>query len=355
MTNWNLNIDGCEISTNSKAYIIAEIGHNHQGSMELCKELIDAAINCGVSACKLQTRNNKTLFTKQVYNSAYTSSNSYGSTYGEHREALEFSYEQLEHLVTYARNKKMTLFSTAFDEASADLLFEIGMPAFKIASGDLTNTPLLKHLAKLGRPMLVSTGGGTMIDVRRAYDTIMPHNQSLCILQCTAAYPVKAKEVNLNVISTFSNVFNDIAIGLSDHTENNITALAAYALGARVIEKHFTLDRAMKGSDHNFSLTPAMMKNMVDNLNFLADAMGDGLKCSYESEQKALSKMRKTLVAASDLPVGHVLESHDLIAKTSPSGLPPYRKELLLGHSLKKALSLDEYITEEHIGTTLDI
>ena len=160
--------------------MIAEIGHNHQGDIEKCKAMFRAAAECGADAVKLQKRDNRALFTREMYDSIYNSENAYAPTYGEHREKLEFSREQYLELKAYADELGILFFSTAFDRPSADLLAEIDMPAFKIASGDLTNTPLLKHVAQFGKPMIISTGGATLEDAQRAYDAIMPINtQSL--------------------------------------------------------------------------------------------------------------------------------------------------------------------------------
>lgn len=344
-----IEIDGYKINDASAPYVIAEIGHNHQGSVELCEKVIDAALEAGASAGKLQKRNNSAIFTKAFYDSAYTSPNAYAPTYGAHREALEFNKTQIEQLIAYARSKSFTLFATAFDEVSADQLAEAGATAIKIASGDLTNTPLLRHAAQLGLPMLVSTGGGTMMDVRRAYDTIMPINPQLCLFQCTANYPPVPEEVNLKVVTTYMNTFPDAVIGLSDHTVDDATAIAAVTLGARVIEKHFTLDRTMKGSDHALSLDPPAMKAMVARLTMVSAAMGDGIKRRYPGEERGLQKMAKALVARTSLPSGHVITPQDLIAKTPPDGRPPYEKELFLGQRLNAPLKADEAISEAHI------
>ncbi len=188
-------------------YVIAEIGHNHQGKLELAKEMFKAAKECGADAVKLQKRDNRGLFTAAGYNKPYDNPNSFGATYGEHREALEFGEAEYKELQAYATEIGVTMFATAFDFSSADFLEKFDMPAYKMASGDLKNIPLLTHVAKFQKPMIISTGGGTMEDVNRAYDAIMPINQQLCILQCTAGYPAEFNELNLSVITTFRERF----------------------------------------------------------------------------------------------------------------------------------------------------
>jgi 3-deoxy-D-manno-octulosonate 8-phosphate phosphatase KdsC-like HAD superfamily phosphatase len=178
------------------------------------------------------------------------------------------------------------------------------MPAFKIASGDLTNTPLLRYVAALGRPMFLSTGGGTLEDVERAVDTILALNEQLCVMQCTAAYPCEVEELNLGVIETYRERFPELVVGLSDHQSGIAMSIVGYMLGARVIEKHFTLNHAWKGSDHAFSLMPEGMRRLVRDLHRVPDALGDGVKRPLASEERPLEKMGKQLVATRDLPAG---------------------------------------------------
>ena len=241
-------------SDGDDAYVIAEIGHNHQGDLEKCKQLFKAAVEAGASAVKLQKRDNRALFTKEMYDSPYNSENAYAPTYGAHRDRLEFDEEDYRELQRYAKELNILFFSTAFDFPSADFLENLDMPAFKIASGDLTNTPLLKYVASFGKPMIISTGGGVMENVRRAYDTIMPLNTNLCIMQCTSGYPPAYEELNLRVIETFRREFPDIVIGFSAHDSGIAMPLVGYMLGARIFEKHFTLNRTWKGTDQAFSL-----------------------------------------------------------------------------------------------------
>ncbi|HEY1333676.1 MAG TPA: N-acetylneuraminate synthase family protein, partial [Myxococcaceae bacterium] len=238
----------------SHCYVIAEVGHNHQGDVEKCKELFRVARECGADAVKLQKRDNRALYTREMYDKPYDNENSFGATYGEHREALEFGRDEYRELQRYCREIGITFFATAFDLPSADFLQSLDMPAYKIASGDLRTTPLLRHVARFGKPMIVSTGGAAMEDILRAYDAIMPINPQLCFLQCTASYPASAEDLNLNVITTLRARFPELVVGLSDHENGIAMAVAAYVLGARVVEKHFTLNHTWKGTDHAFSL-----------------------------------------------------------------------------------------------------
>jgi len=336
------HVDSQRINDDTDCYVIAEIGHNHQGDIEKAKALFRAAKECGVNAVKLQKRDNRSLFTRALYESVYANENSYGPTYGAHREALELGRDAYKELKQYAREIGITFFATAFDHASADLLAELDMPAFKVASGDLKNTPLLKHIASFGKPMIVSTGGGTLDDVKRVYNAVMPLNRQLCLLQCTAMYPVEPEDMNLRVITTLRETFPDIVIGLSDHQSGIAMAVVGYTLGARVIEKHFTLNRAWRGSDHAFSLEPVGMRKMVRDLKRARVALGDGVKRVLPGEERPLYKMAKKLVAARDLPAGTVLTAQDIAIKSPNDGLPPYEFSNLIGRTLTRNLQADE-------------
>jgi sialic acid synthase len=324
---------------------VSIIGHNHQGDLGKAKEFFRSAKECGVNAVKLQKRDNRTLYTRAMYNMPYENENSFGPTYGAHREALEFGREEYAELQRYARELGLTMFATAFDFRSADFLADLDMPAYKIASGDLKNIPLLRYVARLGKPMIVSTGGGTMADVQRAYDAIMPLNRNLCLLQCTASYPADPEQMNLRVITTFRERFQDIVIGLSDHQNGISLAMVAYTLGARIIEKHFTLNRAWKGTDHAFSLEPGGMRRLVRDLQRAGQALGDGIKRIYPSEDKPLVKMAKKIVAARNLPAGHKLTMDDLALKSPNDGLPLNQLDCVLGMKTRRSFEEDDNIS----------
>ena len=340
-----LVIDGRRIADDSDCFVIAEIGHNHQGSVERAQELFVLAKQCGVDAVKLQKRDNRSLFTRKLYDTPYDNENSFGATYGAHREALELDAASYAELQACARELGLVFFATAFDEASADLLDELDLPAYKIASGDLRNTPLLRHVASFGKPLIVSTGGATLEDVDRAVETVTAINPQLCLLQCTAAYPAAVEELELGVITTYRERYPELVVGLSDHQDGIAMAPVAYMLGARVIEKHFTSSHTAKGTDHAFSLMPEGMRKLVRDLRRVPLAVGDGVKRPLASEAKPLQKMGKQLVASRDLPLGHVLDTGDLVAKSpAEGGLPPYALDELLGQTLVRPLSEDEPI-----------
>lgn len=334
----------------SDCYVIAEIGHNHQGSLEKCKELFYAAHRAGADAVKLQKRDNKTLYTRAAYDKPYENRNSYGPTYGAHREFLEFGKGQYRELQALAADLGLDFFATAFDIPSAEFLAGLEMPAFKIASGDLRSIPLLKFVAALGKPVILSTGGGTFEDIVRAYDAIAPINPNICIMQCTAGYPPEWSELNLRVIDTLRRRFPEIVIGFSSHDSGIAMAIAAYMLGARVIEKHFTLNRALKGTDHAFSLEPVGLTKMVRDLRRLRLALGDGLKKVYESERAPIEKMSKSIVAKRDLRRGQTIVATDLAMKSPGGGLSPAEWENVIGKVVISDLSEDEIFSWDKIS-----
>jgi N-acetylneuraminate synthase/sialic acid synthase len=342
-----LRIADVEITDASKCYVIAEIGHNHQGSVDQARKLFDEAKAAGADAVKLQKRDNRSLYTHDLYHKPYENENSYGATYGEHREYLEFGRAEYAELQAYGAEIGIAFFATAFDIPSADFLADLDMPAYKIASADLINTPLLRHVAEIGKPMILSTGGATLDDVRRGYEAVAEINDQVAILQCTAGYPAEWDQLDLRVISTYRELFPTAVAGLSSHDNGIAMAVAAYVLGARIVEKHFTLNRALKGTDHRFSLEPQGLRKMVRDLTRTHIALGDGTKSMYPSETDPIIKMAKKLVAARSLPAGHTLRVEDIALKSPGDGLPPYELDRLVGRTLRHPVGEDSALTFE--------
>jgi N-acetylneuraminate synthase/sialic acid synthase len=337
-----LEIDGVRVDDEAEPFVIAEIGANHQGDLDIAKAMFSKAKECGANAVKLQKRDNRSLFTREMYETPYDNPNAYGATYGAHREALEFGWDEYQELQKYAIELNITMFATPSDFESVNFLEELNVPLYKVASADLKNTPLLECVASTGKPVIMSTGGGTIEDVQRAYDTIMPINEQLCICQCTASYPAEAEDMNLRVITTLRERFPDVVAGLSDHQSGISMALVAYVLGARIFEKHFTLNRALRGTDHAFSLEPSGLSKLVRDLRRARLALGDGEKRPLECENPALTKLGKKLVAARDLESGHVLARKDVALKSPADGLPPYELVNVLGKKLTRPLATDQ-------------
>jgi sialic acid synthase len=289
-----LQIGSRLVSDATPALVIAEIGGNHGGSVETAVQMIRIASACGADAVKFQCRDNQTLYSDTLLNAAYENENSYGKTYGEHRKALELSDPALDTCCFEAERSNVLCFSTAFDELSVDRIVKLGMPAIKIASGGLTDKRLLRHAALAQLPIILSTGGGTFREIDDAVELITCYNNDLALLHCTAAYPVRDwSEHNLACIAALRERYPEFVIGWSGHDNGIALAVAAYALGARIIEKHFTLDRTAKGTDHAFSLEPAGLGKLVRDLRRAHAALGDGQKRYYPSEVAPISKMRR--------------------------------------------------------------
>lgn len=291
-----ITINGWRIADDLPCYVIAELGHNHGGSVAVAKRLITAAARAGAHAVKFQKRDNATLYSDALLRQPYDHEHSYGATYGEHRAALEFDADQYAACQQTARALGVACFATAFDESSADFLMSRKMPAIKIASGGLTDTALLTHVGRLGVPVIVSTGGGDWADVDAAVNLLTGLGTEFALLHCTAAYPVlRPEELNLLAIIEMRVRYPDVVIGWSSHDTGINMGLVAYAYGARILEQHFTLNRAMKGTDHAFSLEPKGLQTLCEDLKKAHLAKGDGVKQWYDSERKPIAKMRRVL------------------------------------------------------------
>ena len=327
------------------SFVIAEIGHNHKGSLKIAKELFYAAKKSGASAVKLQKRDNKELYTDKFYNQSYDHKNSYGSTYGKHRDFLEFSHSQYMELKKFAKKININFICTPFDESSVDFLEKVNLDGYKIASADLINTPLQIKIARTKKPIFLSTGGGNYEDIKRAYQTITKINKRLIILHCTASYPAELKDMNLNVIKILKKKFPKNLIGLSDHENGIDAASVAYMLGARVFEKHFTLNRSWKGTDHSFSLEPQGLEKLVRNLKRIPILLGSKEKKLLKSEIEPLKKMQKSIVASKNIKDGSKIKIQDLSFKSPGGGLKPYEYKKILNQKINKDIVKDSFIT----------
>jgi N-acetylneuraminate synthase/sialic acid synthase len=314
-----LTIGTRRISDNDPAYVCAELGSNHQGVVKVACQLIEAAAACGVSGVKLQKRAVDSLYTTTMLQTPYTHAHSFGPTYGAHRKALELNESAYISCRTIARSCGVDLFATAFDEPSVDFLLKIGVPAIKVASGGLTDAPLLDCVARGGVPIVLSTGAGVDAEIDRAVQILTRHTTQIALLHCTAAYPVRDwGELNLRCITTLRERYPDLVIGWSGHVSGIATAVAAYVLGARMIECHFTTNRANKGTDHAFSLEPVGLRKLVRDLERTRVAMGDGVKVIYESEKAPIAKMRR-----SNTPTGFQITGNiaDVFPEPCPASL----------------------------------
>ncbi|MBU0581103.1 MAG: N-acetylneuraminate synthase family protein [Candidatus Margulisbacteria bacterium] len=329
-------------------FIIAEVGINHQGDINIAKKLIDVASFCGADAVKFQKRKIERILTKEGLDMSYDNLNSFGKTYGEHKYALELSEDDYLNLKTYAENKGLVFLASAWDEDSADFLESLGIDAYKVASADLTNLPLLEHISKKGKTIILSTGMATMEDVEEAVNHIKKWNDQLILLQCTSTYPCQFEEVNLNVMQTLKEKF-DCPVGYSGHEKGIAISSAARALGACMIEKHVTLDRTMKGGDHAASLEPEGLRLIVRDVRSIEKALGKTEKELQESEIPIKKKLAKSLVSKAAIAKGTEITREMLTTKGPGTGLPPKYFYLLPGKKAIMDIPEDVVIKEEHI------
>jgi len=344
-----LQLGNKNVGDGHPAFIIAEIGINHQGDVSIAKNLIQKAKECGADAVKLQKRSISRILTKSGLEMAYDNRNSFGKTYGEHKIALELSEADYRELNIFCQKLDIIFCASGWDEESIGFLDELGIPFFKMASADLTNFPLLIHTAKKNKPMILSTGMADMKMVQAAYSQVNPINNQIAILQCTSTYPSAFSEVHLNVLQTYMKEFPDTVIGYSGHEQGIAIPPAAVALGAKIIERHFTLDRTMKGGDHAASLEPQGFAKMVRDIRHIEEAMGNTEKKIQESEAPVFRKLAKSIVSAVNINSGETITTEMLTTKGPGTGISPMRLNELLGKISKIDIPADQVIMEEDI------
>ena len=344
-----LQLGNLKAGEGQRVFIIAEIGINHQGNVNIARELVKTAKECGANAIKLQKRSISRILTKEGLEMPYDNRNSFGKTYGEHKKALELSNSDYQTLNTYCRDLDIIFSASGWDEESIDFLDELDVPFFKMTSADMTNFPLLTHTAQKDKPMIMSTGMANMEMVKSAYSLVQPINNQIAILQCTSTYPSAFSEVHLNVLQTYIKEFPDAIIGYSGHEQGIAISAAAVALGAKIIERHFTLDRTMKGGDHSASLEPQGFAKMVRDIRAIEDAMGNSQKVIQESEAPVFKKLAKSIVSAVEITSGTPITIDMLTTKGPGTGLSPMRINELVGKTSTRDIPADQVITNEDI------
>lgn len=333
----------------SKVLIIAEAGVNHNGSLENAFKLIDAAVDAGVDYVKFQTFKSENLVSKSAKKADYQILNTGNSTDSQYEmlKKLELSHENHELLIDYCKQKNIQFFSTAFDLDSLEYLKEIGLDLVKIPSGEITNLPYLRKAAQLFNKVILSTGMCTMEDIEAAINVFLKENikkEDITILHCNTEYPTPMNDVNLKAMLSIQHEFGT-DIGYSDHTLGIEVPVAAVALGASVIEKHFTLDNTMEGPDHAASLEPLQLKEMVKAIRNIEKAIsGDGLKKPSESEMKNMGIARKSIVAATSISKGEIFTEENLTIKRPGTGISPMKWDEIIGKVATKDFSTDDLI-----------
>jgi len=342
-----IRIGGRPVGKDHPCLIIAEAGVNHNGSPEMARRLVDAAAEAGADCVKFQTFKTELLASRDAPKAAYQ----VRTTGGEESQfdmlrRLELSADAHRQLFARSREKGIMFLSTPFDPSSADFLDSLGVAAFKIGSGDLTNTPFLQHVARKGKPVILSTGMAWLGEVEEAVRAIRGAGcEDLVLLHCVSNYPADPRDANLRAMKTLAKAFG-VAVGFSDHTEGNEVALAAVVVGASVIEKHFTLDRTLPGPDHRASIEPGELKALVAGIRRVEQALGTGEKRPVDTEADVARAARKSLVMARDAAAGTVL-TEDLIAIRRPgTGLPPAMAKWLVGRKLRQ---------DAKAGTVIDL
>ena len=326
--------------------IIAEAGVNHNGSMELAKLLIDAAADAGVDYVKFQTFKAENLVTKEAKQAEYQQRNAQDDSQYAMLKKLELTQEQHYELIASCKQKGVRFLSTAFDFESVDFLHSLNLGVWKIPSGEITNYPYLKKIAQYGEPVILSTGMSTNEDIDAAIKALCDNGlkrEQITLLHCNTEYPTPMQDVNLRAMQQMKDRF-EVKVGYSDHTPGIEVPIAAVALGAEVIEKHFTLDKTLPGPDHKASLEPQELKAMVSAIRNIEQALGDGEKHVSESERKNMPIARKSIVAARDIKQGELLTEENLTTKRPGNGISPMRWNEVVGTKAIRDFKIDELI-----------
>lgn len=335
-----IDFNGTRVGDGLPAYIIAEIGQNHNGDVRIAKKLIDMAVRCGANAVKFQKRDIPSELTREAFDKPYDNSNSFGKTYGEHRLFLELDEQQHLELKEYAQALGITYFCTPCDVPSVELMERIGCPFYKVASRDLTNVPLLERLSKTKKPVIISTGMADLKDISDALAALNMGPREVVIMQCTSEYPCKLENVNLRAMETMRKKFGHL-VGLSDHTSGVIVSSAAAVMGAVMIEKHITLDRTMKGTDQPGSLEETGLKKLVEYIRATEIAKGDGEKIVNPATQQAKEKLARSITSSIFIAKGVEITEAMLCLKSPGTGLTWANRDKVIGRKAVRDIAPD--------------
>lgn len=330
-----------------RTLIIAEAGVNHNGDIEMAKQLVASAAAAGADLVKFQSFVASKIISADAPKADYQKQTTgTGESQYEMVRKLELSRRDHEVLIAECQRHNIGFFSTAFDAESFDMLVELGLDRIKVPSGELTNLPLLRYMTGLGKPVILSTGMASMGDIEAALEVVELNGTPrdlVTVLHCTTEYPAPMDEVNLRAMVSIKHAFG-VNVGYSDHTRGIEIPLAAVALGATVIEKHFTLDRNLPGPDHQASLEPHELKAMVDGIRNIERALGDGIKRASQSEIKNRAIARKSLVASRPIRAGEVFSADNLTAKRPGTGISPMRWDDVIGRQARRDFAQDELV-----------
>jgi len=331
-----------------RVLIIAEAGVNHNGSIKMAKQLIDVATEAGADIVKFQTFKAGKLVSKAARQAEYQKANLKNMDDSQYNMLKKLELDEVMHieLIDYCQQKGITFLSTGFDEESVDMLDRLGVPFYKIPSGEITNKPYLQHIARKLKPVVISTGMADLNEIKEALDVLTGEGLDLSmitVLHCNTEYPTPMEDVNLKAMLTIKETFK-VKVGYSDHTKGIEVAIAAVAMGAEVIEKHFTLDRNLPGPDHKASLEPDELKAMVSAIRNIELALGDGVKKASKSEIKNITIVRKSIVAIKEIKKGEIFSTQNIAAKRPGNGISPMRWDEIIGEKAIKEFKPDDLI-----------
>lgn len=332
-------------------FVIAEAGVNHNGSQELAEKLVDAAVEAGADAVKFQTFKAEKLISAAAPKADYQKETTGAAERQlEMVRRLEMPSEMTRAVAQYSASRGILFLSTGFDEQCVDLLDEIGVLAFKIGSGDLTNIPLLEFIARKNKPVILSTGMSYLEEVQTAFQALREAGcQELALLHCVSSYPANPEDANLTVLKTLRDTF-DVPVGFSDHSLRNEIAIAAVALEANIIEKHLTLDTSLPGPDHRVSLTPEAFRGLVQSIRLVEAARGDGIKKPQPGEENVREVARRSIVAASTIPSGTTISREMLAFKRPGTGISPAQWKSVVGKRTVREIPFDALINSKDLA-----
>ena len=331
----------------NSTFIIAEIGVNHNGSVDLAKEMVKSASICGVDAVKFQTFVSEDLVTENAKTAKYQENNTNENSQLEMLKKLELSFDDFHELKTYAEDCGVIFLSSPFDFKSVDLLEKLNVSLYKLGSGELTNFELIDYVLKTNKPIILSTGMATLDEIKETYNHIK-NKDNLVILHCITGYPTSFEEANLNFIKTLQNEL-DVPIGFSDHSPGIELPIAAVALGACVVEKHFTLDKTLEGPDHKASLNPDEFRAMVSAIRNVEVAMGDGVRRFSKNEKEIKQVARKSIVLNENVKKGSVLKREMLSIKRPGTGISPKYIDDVIGKTAIDDLNINHVLKWDDI------
>lgn len=334
---------GALIGVGRPCFLVAELGNNHQGDYQLARDMVHAAKESGADAVKFQKRDLHSLLTQAGVDAPYTGPNSFGPTYGEHRLALELALEHFFALKELTESLGMVFFATAWDALSLKQIADLDCELVKISSADLVNIPLLREAAHIGKPVVLSTGMSTLEEIDRAVSVLREINDRLILLHCNSSYPCPEEEIGLPVMDVLAKRYNAL-VGYSGHEKGMAPSVAAAALGAVLIERHFTLDKSLRGTDHQASLDPSLFGDMVRMIREVEKAMFVTEKRVFPREHDSAMKLRKSIVAAKNLKAGQRLDNGELTVKSPGAGLSPLLWDHVRGMTLACDVAKDEFL-----------